>query len=255
MLESTGFSFNGVSSSTLGLINCKVSSGLFEEQFLSDIELNEVEIRGKETPYFQGIQRKPREFDLTFAFEDPYDDNKLRLVARTFNVSIYCPLVFDDMPNITYYCIPVDTSQLYHTGAKTGYITITFRCDSPYGYFTAATPTFYSATPTFSINNTGDITIKPEIEITKIGNGDIEIINITNNNQSLKFETLVDGEVLYVNCETETIITDLADVYRYSNKVGDDFIELLRGVNEFSTVGNATIEFRYQCKVLQGTYT
>ncbi len=248
MLESTGFSYSSTPSSTLGIENVKVSSGLFKEYFLPKTEIKEVKIKGQDIPYLNDINREPLSFDLTFSMET-WTESTIRQLARTFFVDDYKEMIFDDYPNTVFYCMPEGSSDLLHNGCQTGYINFTMRCSDSYSYLVAATPTFYSATPTFSINNTGDLTIFPEIEITKIGAGNVTLTNITNG-QYFTFTGLSNNEIVYINCETELILTDLPLTYRYSAMTGD-FIKLERGTNNFSITGDCVLEFRYQGKLLQ----
>lgn len=134
MLEGIHFSYDGVKSSDMGLINCKIDGGMFEETFLATRKINETTIAGREKPYFLGVEYEPLEFNLTFAFEDSYDENRIREVARWLNQSYYKPFHTVDNPNRIFYCMMDGDSELIHTGAKRGYINLKFRCDSPYAY-------------------------------------------------------------------------------------------------------------------------
>lgn len=106
-------------------------------------------------------------------------------------------------------------------------------------------------TPVIHFINDGDIILKPEIWIDKIGFGDFKIINVSNHNKEFAFTGLVDQETVYVHNEREQILTDLAKTYRYKD-FNDNYLELLQGVNVLQVVGNSKIHFRYQYKTLQG---
>ncbi|MDH6674229.1 hypothetical protein M2277_004921 [Paenibacillus sp. LBL] len=109
----------------------------------------------------------------------------------------------------------------------------------------------FTMIPVIQFENAGDYTLKPEMWITKVGNGDISIVNMTDNNREFKFTGLIDGETVYLHNEREYIETSLALVYRYDN-FNDNFLELLRGINVLRVNGDAKIQFRYQFKTLQG---
>lgn len=104
--------------------------------------------------------------------------------------------------------------------------------------------------PVIEFVNKGDVKIRPEIWITKIGNGDISIINTSNNNKEFKFTDLVDGETVYINGDREYIESDLALTYRYDN-FNDEYLELVFGSNILRVIGSAKIQFRYQQKYIQ----
>jgi phage-related protein len=134
MKEGIDFYYDGIYSVNMGVINCKIDSGFFEEPFVAEKEIIEVSIRGRDKPYFQGVKRSPLVFSLTFAFEDYYDDLKIREVARWLDKDYYCPFYTSDNPERIFYCMLFSDSQLLHNGLKQGYVNIQMRCDSPYSY-------------------------------------------------------------------------------------------------------------------------
>ncbi|WP_345595194.1 phage tail domain-containing protein, partial [Paenibacillus vulneris] len=89
MKEGIDFCYDGLYSVDFGLINCKIDSGFFEEPFLSEREISEIKVRGNDKPYFQEVIRSPLEFSLTFAFEDYYDEKKIREIARWLDQPYY----------------------------------------------------------------------------------------------------------------------------------------------------------------------
>ncbi|MNC28389.1 Phage tail protein [compost metagenome] len=103
----------------------------------------------------------------------------------------------------------------------------------------------FDITPVFTINNKGTANCKPEIWITKIGNGDFSIQNTSNNNETFTFMGLVNGETVYVNNERQDIQTSLAVTYRYKD-FNDNYLDFPPGQNVLRINGNATIRFRYQ---------
>jgi phage-related protein len=134
MLEGIHFSYAGIKSSDMGLINVKIDGGLFEEPFLPQRKIEEISIRGKDKPYFQEVRLEPLSFELSFAFEDTYDEKKIREVARWLCQPYYQPFYTIDNPDRIFYCMVEGDSKLIHNGLKQGYITLTMRCDSPYSY-------------------------------------------------------------------------------------------------------------------------
>ncbi|RNB52673.1 hypothetical protein EDM57_21030 [Brevibacillus gelatini] len=105
--------------------------------------------------------------------------------------------------------------------------------------------------PTYLFVNYGDVPCKPEIWIEKIGNGDLSIINKSNNNQEFKFVDILDKELLYIDCEREHIETDINMKYRYDN-FNNEYLELVTGNNLLEFVGHFKVMFRYQFKTIQG---
>lgn len=134
MKEGLDFSYDGIKSSDMGLLHVHISGGLFEEQFVADKTIHESKVRGNDKPYFQSVERSPLVFSLQFAFEDKYDHEKIRQVARWLDQDYYKPFFTVDNPERIFYCMLHSSSSLIHNGAKEGYIEIEMRCDSPYSY-------------------------------------------------------------------------------------------------------------------------
>lgn len=134
MKEGIDFYYDDIYSVDMGLINCKIDSGFFEEPFVAQREIKEITIRGKDKPYFQEVRRSPLEFTLTFAFLDYFDEHLIREVAKWLDKDQYKPFYTSDNPERIFYCMMVSDSQLFHNGLKQGYVQTKWRCDSPYSY-------------------------------------------------------------------------------------------------------------------------
>lgn len=257
MLEGLYFNYDGINSQDMGLYNVKVDSGLFEEPFLADRTIIETKIARRDTPYFHAVEREPYRFEVSFFFEDTYDSDKIRAVARWLNQDYYKPFYTSDNPNRIYYCMPEQSSSLIHNGLKQGYITLTMRCDSPYAY----SPIYLSEkftvqngdTPTvIMLDNLGDVNIYPEMWIYKDNtDGDVSIINTTNGNAETIIYNVYNNETVYIDNENEHIESDIPDLYRYDT-FNHVYLELVRGTNILHVTGGCEIQFRYQYKLLQG---
>jgi phage-related protein len=256
MKESIDFSYAGILSTDMGLINVTVDSGMFEEPFLSEREMNEVQIRGRDKPYFHSIKNSPLILSLTFAFNDKYDESTLRAVARWLNQPYYQPFFTLENPNRIFYCILDSSSSLFHNGLGEGYMTVQMKCSDSHTYSPEYMSTVYDAsnnTGVFNILfvNDGDITCRPEVWIEKIENGDIRIVNMDNGGVEFKFTNLTNGETVYVDSEDEVIKSSLLNTYRYNN-FNNNFLELVRGSNSLQVYGKCKLQFRYEFKKLQG---
>lgn len=176
MKEGVHFVYDNIKSIDMGLVNCQISGGMFEEAFLANRDISEISISGKDEPYFQEVRFSPLSFDLTFAFEYSYDERKVREVARWLNQRYYKPFYTVDNPNRVFYCMLVGDSSLIHNGLKQGYITLTMRCDSPYSY-----------TRSYINNNnvflSTDLTKTIEVNTFNSGDGVSKNIDFSNINQ------------------------------------------------------------------------
>mgnify|MGYP001064795372 FL=1 len=129
------FIFDGIPSNSFGIINVNISSGMQEEPFVAGREIRETSIRGNDRPYFQGIDRQPLQFNVSFAFEERWNRELINKVARWLtDHEYYKPLIFSDEPEKIYYALFVDNPTLIHNCLSEGYINLTVRCDSPYVY-------------------------------------------------------------------------------------------------------------------------
>lgn len=253
--SSLHFTYDGISSEEMGLLNVNTKGGLYTEPFLASRSINEITVRGKRKPYFVDTIEEPLTFSFSFLFNEGYNTEKIRKVTRWLKQSYYKPLIFSDSPERVFYCLCVDESQLIHNGLQQGYVELTMRCDAPHSYSPFYTSPIYDSTVESIIefqNNSDDILL-PEISIEKINSaGDISIINLSNAGEEMTFTDLGDTEQLYVDCENEYIETDAPMIYRYDNHNGY-YLELLpQSINRLSLVGDFKIQFRYRYIILQG---
>src|SRR5579875_162355 len=117
MKEALYFVYNGINSQDLGVTQVQVkSTDMYEEQFMGDITIQEVQIRHKQTPYFQGVIRTPLTFDLTMAFDQNLFPECVELIAQAFFVDNYQPLYFDTDPTRIWMCMPNGSSTITHDG-------------------------------------------------------------------------------------------------------------------------------------------
>jgi len=248
-----------------GIMNVHIDSGMYQETFLSGREILEQRTRRNPKPYLFQVKELPREIQMSFAFSESFDEDKLRSVARALTKDSYRQLIFSENPDKIFYAICVDEPQLIHNGLKLGYVTLKFRCNSPYAYSPSYLSDLYnlSSNPsngtTIQFTNLGDIPCQPQISLLKINDGDISIINNSNGGKEFKlssildsegatlFESLKNNEDLFIDNENEEITSSLPDTYRINNLTGD-FISLGRGINNLIIKGTCKIQFRYQFK-------
>lgn len=252
MLESIHFHYDGIGSKEMGLLNVQMDSGLFEEHFAPSRSIKTMSIRGRDEHYFQSIEYDPLSLPLTFYIEEKLSEEQAHQLNRWFHKKYYKPFYFDDFPDRIYYLMYQGNPRIFHSGMN-GYFDIEMVSNSPYSYSPTYT-TFMedftgSSTHEYRFENNGDIEIKPEIWIDKVGSGSIRILN-TNNGSDFKIDNLVDGETIYIDGENEEIETDLSNTYRYEDH-NDNFLEFDYGVNRLHIEGQCRLQFRYRYKFLR----
>jgi phage-related protein len=248
--DSLYFNYDGVSCKNFNLMQVNLSNGMFEEQFVADRSINELKVRGNDTPLFHGLEEEPLEFEMTIAFERQFTDADVDNVILWLFKEQYKPLYFEDKPDRVYHCMPVGSSTLAHTGLKEGYFTITMRCKSSKIFSPVKVSPTHSITTTkrVSLTNEGHVEIYPEISIKKIGAGHITFTRVSDG-EIFEIRDLTDQEDLYINCEKEIIETDIIGVYRYDNVIGDyEDMSLKVGTTEFDITGACQVTFRYTFK-------
>lgn len=245
--ESLYFQYNEINSMDFGIMNVSIENNLYSEPFIAQRTIKEFKVRGNDKPYFSEIQRDPLSFSLTFAFEDIWDDELISQVKQWLNQDYYKPLIFSELPDRIFYALVIDSPTLLHNGLKQGYVTLNIRCDSPYSYSPMILKernfSNYDIN-TLEIENAGDISIYPQIYITKVGDGDLTIDNYNGAN-TFEFTNLVDQEELYIHCSKEYIETSIPNFYRYDSFNGN-YMVLAYGKNKLKITGKCLIKFQYQ---------
>lgn len=253
IMQSLHFVFDEVRSRDLGIVNVHVSSSdMYSETLTGKRSITEVKSRNRTKPFFLNVDYEPIDFTISMAFLNGFSDDDIRRVGRIFVSDQYKELFFEENPFKRFFVIAIDTPTLSHNGLGQGYLTIHFRNIDSFAYSPVYTSKVYDFSQTNSgtilLENNGDWIVKPEIWITKVGNGDFSIVNTTDEGRPFTFSGLLDGETVYVDNEHEFIQSSLSNVYRYLN-FNNEYIKLPVGINTLQVTGNATFQFRYQYKL------
>jgi len=138
--NSTNFILNGITNKELKIINCNIDTGMPSEQFMHPIELTTTQIKGRDELYLQYKKKNTFNFSVTFAFENTFTNNDLRVLKRLLNSEYFIPLQFIDESNdqtalnYIYYIMLSDESTLTHNCLNQGYVTLNFLSKSPYSF-------------------------------------------------------------------------------------------------------------------------
>ena len=248
------FIFNNEYSTNYGIKNCNIQTGIQEELFMHSREILTTQIKGKESPYLQYIKPSPLKLNITLVFEEDFNFEKLNNLAYLLNQPYYVPMIFSEDLHKIYYVLLSDDSNLNHNCINQGYVTLTFICNSPYIYSSIYKSPLYDLTsnPTYTdieFVNFGYVDCMPELYLSKIGNGDFSIINLSDGGKEFKFINLIDEEEISVNNELKLITTSLSATNRYDN-FNFKFLSMNRGKNILRITGTAQFYFKYQFKFL-----
>jgi len=253
--ESLYILFNNINSQDFDILNAHVdSSGLYQESFITDRTIMETRVRNNPIPFFQGIEESSRIIKCSLAFTETFDENKLREVKRWLRTEFYAPLVFSSSPDHIYYALCSNASDLMHTGNGMGYIDVEFVCDSNFVYSPIYVSEQYNlstnpVSTTITFENLGDLDCQPILYLTKIGNGNISIINNSNGGETFTLTSLTANEELIIDNEHQDILTSIPDTYRYDNHNGI-FLNMKFGVNNLQIIGTCKLQFKHQFKLL-----
>lgn len=252
MLQSLHFTYNGISSRDMGVVLVN-EGGLYKDIFLPKRTIQEVKINGNSRPYFKGVESSPLSFSLSIFIEGWKDRNSLRAISRWLFQDYYKPLILDFSTEMIFYAIIEGDSSLIHNGCQDGYITFNVRCDTYHAYSPLIQHDLnVRGLTSEEFYNEGDLLIRPQLKITKLGDGNISIKNEANN-QEFRLNDLYNNEVVLINCENEEIMSSFqTSLNRYlhdkHNDVWLDF-EAQSSAN-FIFTGNFDCEFYYEYKYL-----
>ena len=251
--ESLYFEFDGrASDEEFGIKNVSVSTGLYNEPFLPSRSLNEVSVPYNNKPYFIDITESPKSLTLSFLPDFGWTDETMNAIARWLRVKEYKPLIFSSMPDRVMYAMPVDTSEITHNGRGEGYISITMRLDSPNSYSHEKVDGWYdfsSGTGEIEFNNLGDEEIQPEVQIYKVGDGDVVVSKIYEQDEPLIVTNLKDGDEIVIDPEMKIIESTPSNPLIYNN-FNDNYLTLPYGKSYLEVTGACHIKLIYRYKFI-----
>jgi len=252
------FTLNGISNEDLKIINCNLSSGMYEESLMFSRDIQTQYIKGNQRTLVTNVQPEPLSFDLTFAFTNTFSEADARYLARVLSNPYFIPIKFtndttdETSVDKTYYILLNSDPKLIHNGINQGYVTLEFLTSSSYCFGDKITTEIYdlSINPTYTdiiVDNSGDVLLPMNIYIEKVNSGDISIVNTSNSNDEFSITGLIDGELISVSTEHKLIETSLLATYRYDNS-NLNFIQIPVGENILRITGTCKIHFEYQLR-------
>lgn len=249
--QSLFFTYGGRDSRDFGIMQVQKGSGMFEEQFMPQRTIIEEKIPGRDEPYFFGTDTSPIEDDIVLYTDNDLTDRQIQDICDFLYAPYYQPLIFSDNPEKIYFAMFIGDNKLIHNGARRGYFTIKFRCNSAYAYSPISSREFYSTSDTefteITIHNQGIFDIFPIVELQKIGNGDFTIINTTDGGRETSVNRLIDSQYVKIDAENKELETNLENTEIYGN-FNLNYPSLVRGLNRLKIKGKANVIVSYYYK-------
>ena len=255
LLESINFIYDGISCKDMGVTMVQGTGGQYEESLFANRKVITQTIPHREKSIFKRVEYEPLSFSIPVYLDGWQDRNNLRAIARWLFKDEFKPLIFESNSDNIYYAMVDGDVNLLHNGVQQGLLTIPFICNSPYSYSELKVDVMtVQNSVTRSYFNEGDLVINPQIKIRKIGDGDIRIKNLANN-QEMIITGLYNNEVVTVNGENQEIVSSLEQSNnRYlltnHNDVWLDFEPNYFSPTEFLFTGSFQCEFYYENKYL-----
>lgn len=254
-IDAIDFTFNGKNSkSDFGyiIVSFDKSSGFSEPDTAQSLEVTKENVGNNpkakliELSYEDVLQPC---FGLMKCDGEAFSKKEIRDIHKWLMVNEYTTLLINNSVcnNVHFNAITTNIEIKKFNGSIVG-VSVTFECDSPYGYDTASTSYTISGNKTFILNNTSDdflnneIYIKPYIKIIKEGSGDFTIKNTTLNQTTVL--NLLNQEEVIMDCENMILSSSISNRNLYS-KFNRVWISLALGNNSIKVTGNGTITISY----------
>ncbi|MCA1021656.1 phage tail domain-containing protein [Halobacillus litoralis] len=244
--ESLYFTYDGINSKDVGLLNVSIDNGLFEEVLVSGRKIVEDKIDGLSRPYFKYIEHDPLEFEVHFYFEETYDTDKIRWVARWLTQDVYKEMSFSANPDKRFFCLTTSPINLTHNGLEQGYVSMTFRCNTHHAYtpYIQSTITEIQNEGIIEVDNIGDMDVKPVFILNKKGDGDVYVTNLSDGGRKFEIYDLNNKEEVRIDNALRRITSDQGNL-KYS-ECNRTYLKLVYGKNRLKIEGDC--DFRWECR-------
>lgn len=200
-------------------------------------------------PLFQGVDREPLTFTLSFAREGGWSYDMRMKFAQLLFKEEYQQLISEDYPHLYYNVICTDSPQKTLMATGINKIDITFRCDSPYAWSNQIVETYKIEDKnehTFYIDNKSNVVpyVYPTIEFYSLEDGNtISVKNLNDNNRGFSIKNVEKDETIVIDNEIGILTTTVPNVYRYNDFEGK-WLRLKMGMNKITVTGKCIVSFK-----------
>lgn len=218
--------------------------------------------RNPRTLYLDAQQSPPLEFNIEVVFDEPVDIFVFTQVKDWLGGELSfkeLQICADNFSSFYFNCYIELTEDLIYAGGYRG-MKATVHCDAPWAWQYEEENVYEytntSITHNIQFNNLSADTelLRPILEITVADNGDVSIINRSNQNKETKFTGLQAGEVITID-NLWGFITSSTGLRRVSN-FNKVFFKMIKGMNDITIGTNISkLVIRYQnAKRIGGGY-
>lgn len=251
------FIFDGIPSENYGIVISSTGGSEISNSSIADIDITTTKIYKRPKTFLYGVSQSPAlQFSIEFnSISGELTATDLSLISEwLFGQQSYKKLqiIQDDMVDLYFNCFLVKPEVIKY-GNMIGGVKATVLCDSPFAYTFPRTSNYDYASPpvssliTFDNFSHDSFYLYPTLEftMTSSANGDLEIINITDDNRTFTFTDLAANEVIAVNNDLQVITSSLS-LLRLS-KFNKNFFRFLKGRNILYVTGDITnLKFTYE---------
>jgi phage-related protein len=245
---STEFTFDGVTSQSMGLQLVTLDRSIPSRLYTSGKDILEDYPNKNLSPYFFGIKHQPLQFQATFtSAENDMNDTKLYQIGAWLFQNKYKPFISNDNPSKIFYCIATNQSDFFTNGLSEGYFTVDFRCRDGFGWTVPSIQTFNITTSgTIQMSNLSNVFqyYYPEIEIT-LGSSatSVQLVNTSDGNYTSSFTSVANNETIYIDNQKRIIISSVSGANRLNN-FNKNWFRLKNGINNIQVTGTCTIKLK-----------
>lgn len=257
-MKETYFKFNGRNSQEFGLKICH-DEGIFERQFGPNRKLNTETIPGSPLPYAFGFEHELLSGEIQMLSEHPWTLYREREICNWLFQDNFGEFISLDNPDIVYYVIFIEDGQMSLGTNRTGYFTVNFTCDAPWGWSKPLVQQYElkdSSPFRFTVDNIGNVPGYNALEIelklpdaSELCTGDYRIRNTRNTApddketirafqlKSTDNRSLLEGETICVHMGRDRVLSDNPDRQSRFANCNRKFVRLEQGPNILEVSG------------------
>ena len=232
------FVFDNVPSEMFGLfIGSFGKNGQTTSSAGSDVTLVTDTVNTRVSPYFYGVKQDTvLTFPMTVVSETPLDRHMVGAIERwLFGQSVYkrLQIMRCDMLDMYFNCFLTSPSNIKVNGETYGF-SFTVTCDAPWGWsgeLVTEKRTLFGVNTVTVVNQSEDNGFtNPVITLKSSADGqDIEVKNLDDNREAMRFSNVRNGEIITVDNDTKIVTSDIG--LNVFDRFNGNFIRLCIGRN------------------------